>query len=85
VGANLVAARRPFRGCAVHAQKQVRANTGGRTALPEHAHKNNFGLGEGNTADASPKRSFGSLPLPTSDYRGAARGPSVRGPHTHKR
>ena len=31
------------------------------------------------------KRSFGSLPLPTSDYRGAARGPSVRGPHTHKR
>ena len=48
MGANLVAARRPFRGCAVHAQKQVRANTGGRTALPEHAHKNNFGLGEGN-------------------------------------
>ena len=35
-------------------------------------------------ADAR-KRSFGSLPLPTSDYRGAARGPSVRGPHTHKR
>ena len=33
MGANLVAARRPFRGCAVHAQKQVRANTGGRTAL----------------------------------------------------
>ena len=31
------------------------------------------------------QRSFGSLPLPTSDYRGAARGPSVRGPHTHKR
>ena len=37
-----------------------------------------------NTADAR-WRSFGSLPLPTSDYRGAARGPSVRGPHTHKR